>query len=146
MLASGQTISPTTVQVVLLILDQNDASGLWETTFQEKGFTTVREMPENAFQTCRVVDPVLNVVDIELTHEKRLAFCSKLRSVASGPIILLIPDYHGIKLNDIYDIGVDECVLKPISPAFLVIKAVSWLLRRRWLGFDANLSHVYTQM
>lgn len=146
MFVSKLTNSPKAVRVVLFILDQNDAPGLWETTFQEKGFTTVREKPDNALQTCRVVGPALTVVDVNLTHEKRLAFCSKLRSVASGPIILLVPDYDGNKLNDIYDVGVDECLLKPVSPAFLVIKAVSWLLRRRWLGYDANLSHVYNRM
>ncbi len=146
MFVSKPTNSPKVVQVVLFILDQNDAPGLWETTFQDKGFTTVREKPENALQTCRVIGPVLSVVDTSLTHEKRLAFCSQLRSVASGPIILLVPDYDGIKMKDIYDIGVDECLLKPVSPAFLMIKAASWLLRRRWLGHDANLSQVYTHM
>ena len=146
MFVSKLTNSPKAVQVVLFILDQNDAPGLWETTFQDKGFTTVREKPENALQTCRVVGPVLSVVDTNLPHEKCLAFCSQLRSVASGPIILLVPDYNGIKLKDIYDIGVDECLLKPVSPAFLMIKAASWLLRGRWLGRDANLSQVYTNM
>jgi len=146
MFVSKPTNSPKVVQVVLFILDQNDAPGLWETTFQDKGFTTVREKPENALQTCRVIGPVLSVVDTSLTHEKRLAFCSQLRSVASGPIILLVPDYDGIKMKDIYDIGVDECLLKPVSPAFLMIKAASWLLRRRWLGQDANLSQVYTHI
>lgn len=146
MFVSKLTTPKKPVQIVLFILDQNDAPGLWETTFRDKGFITVRERPENALQTCRVVDPVLTVVDTDLTHEKCLAFCSQLRSIASGPILLLVPDYNGIKLKDIYDIGVDECLLKPVSPAFLVIKAASWLLRRRWLGHDANLSHGYTHL
>jgi len=47
-------------------------------------------------------------------------------------------------MADIYNIGVDECLLKPVSPAFLVVKAISWLLRKRWLGHEANLSHMYT--
>ena len=146
MLVSSPTIFPKAVSVVLFILNQDDVPGLWETTFQENGFTTLRERPEDAFQTCRVVDPVLNVVDVNVTHENRLAFCSRLRSVASGPILLLVPDYDSNKLNDFYDTGVDECLLKPVSPAFLGIKAVSWLLKRRWLGPDANLPHVYTRM
>lgn len=140
------TNSLRAVQVVLFILDQSIISGTWETIFQDKGFTTIREEPEDALQTCRVVDPAITVVDINLAHEKCLTFCSQLRTVASGPILLLVPDYDGIKLKDIYDIGVDECLLKLINPAFLVIKAASWLLRKRWLGHDANLSHMYTHI
>lgn len=146
MFVSNPTISPKAVRVVLFILDQDDVPGLWEITFQEKGFTTLHERPEDALQTCRVVDPVLNVVDINVTHENRLAFCSRLRANASGPILLLVPDYDSNKLNDFYDTGVDECLLQPVSPAFLGIKAISWLLKRRWLGTDANLPHVYTRM
>ena len=144
MFAWKPTISPNTVQVVLFISDQTDAPVLWEASFQEKGFTTVRETPQNALHTCKAVDPALNIIDTSLTHAKRLEFCSKLRAIASGPILLLVPDYDGKQMADIYNVGVDECLLKPVSPAFLVVKAISWLLRKRWLGYDANLPHVYT--
>lgn len=146
MLASRPTTPPTTVQVVLFISDQTNVTGVWETLFQEKGFTTIQEGQDNALHTCRVVDPALIVVDTDLPHTKRLDFCKKLRTVASGPILLLVPDYIGNQMSDIYNIGIDECLLKPVSPNFLVVKAISWFLRRRWLGYDANLSHVYTSM
>ena len=139
-------ISPTTVQVVLIISDQTDAPVVRETTFQEKGFTTVRETHENALRTCRVVDPALIVIDTHLPHIKRLDFCTKLRAVASGPILLLVPDYNSSQMIDIYNIGVDECLLKPVSPAFLVLKAISWYLRRRWLENDSNVSQVLTSI
>ena len=141
MLAWESTVSPNSVQVVLFISDQTDVPVLWETSFQEKGFTTIRETPQNALHTCRAVDPAISIVDTNLTQAKRLELCSKLRTVASGPILLLVPDYDGKQMTDIYNAGVDECLLKPVSPAFLVVKAISWLLRRRWLGYEANLSH-----
>ena len=140
------TISPTMVQVVLIISDQDNTPALWETSFQEKGFTTVCEMPETAQQTCRLVDPAITVVDTRLPHAKRLEFCSELRTVTSGPILLLVPDYNGNQMIDIYNIGVDECLLKPVNPTFLVVKAVSWLLRRRWLEYDSNLTQVHTSI
>jgi DNA-binding response OmpR family regulator len=136
--------SPTTVQVILIISDQADISMLWETAFQEKGYTTVYEVPENALQTCKVVDPAITIVDTHLSHAKRLAFCLELRTVASGPILLLVPDYNGNQMIDIYNVGVDECLLKPINPTFLVVKAVSWLLRRRWIEYESNLTQVHT--
>jgi DNA-binding response OmpR family regulator len=146
MLTWKSTISPTTVQVVLIISDEADTPLLWETTFQEKGFTTVHETLENALKTCRVVDPALIVIDMHLPHAKRLEFCSKLRAIASGPILLLVSDYNSSQVVDIYNSGVDECLLKPVSPAFLVVKALSWFLRRRWLEQDLNLPKLYTDI
>ena len=144
--ALSPIISPTAVQVVLFVSNQTDAPVMWKTSFQDTGFTTVLETPENALQTCKVVDPALNIVDTNLSHAKRLEFCATLRSVASGPILLLVPDYDSKQMADIYNIGVDECLLKPISPAFLVVKAISWLLRRRWLGNDSRLPYAYTSI
>ena len=138
------TFSPATVQVILMISDRSDIPMLWETSFQEKGFITVCEISENALHTCKIVDPAITIVDTNLPHAKRLVFCSELRTVTSGPILLLVPDYNGNQMIDIYNIGVDECLLKPVSPAFLVVKAVSWLLRRRWLEYDSNLTQVHT--
>ena len=146
MLTWKSTVSPTTVQVVLIISDQADTPSLWETTFQEKGFTTVHETHENALNTCRIVDPALVVIDTHLPHAKRLEFCSKLRAIASGSILLLVSDYNSSQMADIYNIGVDECLLKPVSPAFLVVKALSWFLRKRWLEQDSNLPPIYTHI
>jgi DNA-binding response OmpR family regulator len=145
-LVLNPTIFPTAVQVVLFVSDQTGAPVSWNTSFQDTGFTTVLETPENALQTCKVVDPALSVVDTNLSHAKRLEFCTALRTVASGPILLLVPDYDSKQMADIYNIGVDECLLKPISPAFLVIKAISWLLRRRWLGHDSRMPYAYTSI
>ena len=104
----------------------------------------MHETHENAFKICRIVDPALVVIDTHLPHTKRLEFCSKMRAITSGPILLLVPDYKSSQISDIYNIGVDECLLKPVSPVFLVVKALSWFLRRRWLEPDSNLPTVYT--
>jgi len=139
MLTWKSKLSPTTVQVVLFISDQADTHLLWETPFQEKGFTTVHETHENALNTCRVIDPALIVIDTHLPHPKRLEFCAKLREAVSGPILLLVPDYISSQMADIYNTGIDECLLKPVSPAFLVVKALSWFLRKRWLDLDSSV-------
>lgn len=146
MLTWKSLTSQTSVQVVLIISDQPDATTLWEISFQEKGFTTVFETYENALQTCRVIDPALIVIDTYLPHTKRLELCSELRAVASGPILLLVSDCDGNHMLDFYNAGVDECLLKPVSPAFLVVKAISWFLRRRWIERDSSLPQVYTNM
>jgi len=146
MLTWKSTISPTTVQVVLIISDQAETPKLWGTTFQEKGFTIVHETHENALEICKAVDPALIIIDTHLPHAKRVEFCTKLRAIASGPILLLVPDYNSSQMADIYSTGVEECLLKPVSPAFLVVKALSWFLRRRWLDQDANPPPTYPKI
>jgi DNA-binding response OmpR family regulator len=145
MLTWKSTISPTTAQVVLIISDQVDTPSHWKSTFQEKGFTTVHETHENALKTCKIVDPALTLIDTHLPHAKRLTFCSELRAITTGPILLLVSDYNSSQVADIYNIGVDECLLKPVSPAFLVVKALSWFLRKRWLEQDLDLPRVYNE-
>ena len=104
MLACNSTNSPISVQVVLIVSDQVHVPALWEISFQENGFTTLLEPPENALHACSVVDPALTIVDTSLSHRKRLAFCSNLRAIASGPIILLVSDYNSNQMADIYNL------------------------------------------
>jgi len=136
----------TFTQVVLIVSDPNDISGRWEALLQRKGYTTVQETYENALQTCKVVDPALIVIDTCLPHTSRLVLCSKIRAISSKPIILLVPDYKSNEMADIYGAGVNECLLKPVSPAFLVLKVMSWLLRRRWIETGTELSPVHTTL
>ena len=136
--------SPTSTQVVLIVSDPNNGSGRWETLLQQKGYVTFQETQENALQTCKVVDPALIVIDTHLPHAKRLALCSKIRAISSRPIILLVPDDKSNEMADIYRVGVNECLLKPVSPAFLVVKVMYWLLQKRRLEYSFELSPVRT--
>ena len=134
----------TSAQVVLIISDPNKVSERWETMLHQKGYATVQETHKNALQTCRVVDPALIVIDTYLSHAERLMLCSKIRAISTKPIILLVPDYKSNDMADIYSVGVNECLLKPVSPAFLAVKTMSWLLRRNWLEFNPEFSPIYT--
>jgi DNA-binding response OmpR family regulator len=138
MYAWNPILSPSTVQVVLLVSDQMNNPILWESSFQDKGFITVCDTPENALHTCKVVDPTLIIVDTNLPHEERLEFCTILRTVTSGPILLLVTNYDSEQMADIYNIGIQECLLKPINPVYLVVKSMSCLWRRYWLGQEAS--------
>lgn len=146
MLTWSSKISPAIANVVLIISDQSDVSALWKSLFEQKGCMTVQELPENALLTCKVIGPSLIVIDAHLSHADRLMLCSKLRSMSASPILLLVSEYTGSQIVDIYNAGVDECLLKPVSPAFVVVKAMSWLLRNRWIRFKADVSTTYTAL
>ena len=131
--------SSTPVQVVLIISELNDAPGVWEASLQQKGYTTIHEPYEHALQTCKVVHPDLIVIDTNLSSTDQLALCATLRTNSAEPILLLVPDYDENHLMEIYNVGVSECLLKPVSPAFLVVKVVSWLLLKRWFSYRPEL-------
>ncbi len=132
MLTWKSTLPLETTQVVLIVTDQNDRLIMWESLLNERGYITVQETYDNALQTCQLIAPALIVIDTNLPHSKRLVLCSQLREIVSAPILLLVSDYNGGQMVDMYNIGVDECLLKPVSSAFLVVKATSWLFRHRW--------------
>lgn len=144
MLTWKSTHAPLQAQVILIVSDRKQNSAPWETLFQQKGCSTIQEAPENALQTCKVIAPALIVIDARLSHEQRIALCKNLRTMTKEPILLLVPDCDGEQIIDIYNAGVSECLLKPVSPAFLVVKATSWLLKRRWLPHDTVSLPIYT--
>ena len=142
MLTWNKTHSPTPAPVILIISEQNDVHAKWQKLLQQKGFTVIHECHEYAFQTCIIIAPTLIVIDTHLDHVERLVLCSKLRAISSEPILLLVPDSNYKHVVDIYNAGVSECLLKPVSPAFLVVKIMSWLLRRYWFEYGDNLPPV----
>ena len=144
MLTWKTTYASMPVQVVLAVSDQGKFSTMWEAMLQQKGCVIIQEDPDYALETCHVIDPTLIVIDTHLSHIERLVLCSKLRTISSKPIILLVDESISSHMIDFYNAGVDECLLKPVSPAFLVIKAMSWLLRSRWLDYSYELLPVQT--
>lgn len=50
---------------------------------------------------------------------------------AVNPILLMTPRRHEAHLLEAYQAGVDECIVKPISPSLFLAKVKSWL-RRSW--------------
>ena len=142
MLTWNTTQSPTPSQVVLIISERNDIHEKWQALLKQKGCTMIQERHEYAFQTCKIIAPTLIVIDTHLDHVERLVLCSKLRAISSEPILLLVPDCNHKHVVDIYNAGVSECLLKPVSPAFLVVKIMSWLLRRYWFEYGDNLPPV----
>ena len=45
------------------------------------------------------------------------------------PILLFLPAHHETEMLEAYSAGVDECVVKPVSPAIFLAKITSWSRR-----------------
>jgi two-component system, OmpR family, response regulator MtrA len=71
--------------------------------------------------------PDLVVVDVTSRAVNGVEVCAALRERTSNPILLLTPINNESHTLEAYQAGVDECIIKPISPALFLAKAAVWL-------------------
>ncbi len=71
--------------------------------------------------------PELVVVDITYRAVNTMEVCAALRQHTQTPILLLTPVNNESHTLEAYRAGVDECIVKPVSPAIFVAKAAAWL-------------------
>lgn len=116
------------LHTVLIASDQPQNISTWETLFQQRNCIVLTESTvPAAVQTARLVGPSLMLVDMNLPSQKRNAMLSKLRQSSRGPILLVISANTADDIFEANQAGADECLVKPINPAVLVVKAMAWL-------------------
>jgi len=131
MLASlpSDTRSPLRVFVVC---DQSATAPIWGYLIREKGLVAILEtVVERAMERALEDIPDLIVIDINAQHSQRMELCKRYRALSSSPILLFLPTNHESEIIEAYQAGVDECVVKPISPAIFLAKIMAWV-RRSW--------------
>lgn len=77
------------------------------------------------------IAPDLLVIEIEASQDNGLIAIRKLRREAVIPILLLTSTTSDEFLIEAYEVGVDDCILKPISPILLRAKLKAWLRHSR---------------
>jgi two-component system response regulator RegX3 len=73
----------------------------------------------------------LVAIDVCTSQLDGIGLCRRLRAEALNPILLLIPTSGESSVLEAYQVGVDECIVKPIGPALFLAKASAWL-RHSW--------------
>ena len=117
-----------TAHTVLIVTDQSETAASWSTLFNQRNCIVLSEAKRpDAVQSARLMDPSLLVVDMQMDKAERSAFLQELRAVSRGPIILLISANTVEEIVEANQSGADECLVKPVNPAVLVIKAMAWL-------------------
>jgi len=116
------------LHTVLIVSDQPDNISAWEPLFQQRNCIVLSETTvSNAIQSARLVGPSLMLVDMKLSKQKRDSLLHQLRAASRGPIILLASADTVEQVNDVNQAGADECLIKPVNPAILIVKAMAWL-------------------
>jgi two-component system KDP operon response regulator KdpE len=83
--------------------------------------------PQDAVQRCKEEDPALVILDLQLPHSSILDLYRKLRAICENPILMFLPSYNENLIVEFYDAGVDDCVVKPLSPVVFYGKVKAWL-------------------
>ncbi len=117
-----------TAYTVLIVSDQHETAATWSTLFNQRNCIVLSESDRSdAVQSARLMDPSLLVVDIQLDTAERSAFLHELRKACRGSILMLISANTVEEIVEANRCGADECLVKPVNPAVLVIKAMAWL-------------------
>jgi DNA-binding response OmpR family regulator len=127
-----EAIKTTDIPKIFVVCDQTDTAPVWGYILGHKGLTVILETSiEKAFDRWATEFPDLVVIDVDVPHEERMSLYRDFRAASVGPILLFLPAYHETQILGAYAAGVDEVVVKPISPAIFLAKIMAWT-RRSW--------------
>jgi DNA-binding response OmpR family regulator len=112
----------------LIISDQPKTVAVWDSLFNQRNCIVLSESNvADALQSARLVGPSLMLVDMQLSKSERTRLLNGLRAASRGPILMLVTADTVQEVVEANQAGADECLVKPVNPAVLVIKAMAWL-------------------
>jgi DNA-binding response OmpR family regulator len=117
-----------TAHTVLIVSDQPEYVATWTALFSQRNCIVLAEFKvSDAIQSARLISPTLVLVDIDVSKEERTGLLKGLRAVCRAPILMLISANTVDEILEANRSGADECFVKPVNPAVLVVKAMAWL-------------------
>ena len=116
-----------------VVCDQRDTAPVWGYILRQQGLIVVLETSrDKAIDRWTSEMPDLVVLDVDIKHDERMELYRKFREVCVAPILLFLPVYHETEILEAYGAGVEDVIVKPISPAIFLAKIMVWV-RRSWI-------------
>ena len=123
----------THIPKIFVVCDLMETAPVWGYILKHKGMQVVLKSDvDQAVEHWTNAAPDLLVIDIDTEKRDPVELYRSFRSVIMVPVLLFLPSHHETHILDAYAAGVDEVVVKPISPPIFLAKIVSWL-RRSWI-------------
>ena len=117
-----------TAHTILIVSDQPEPIATWTALFSQRNcIVLVENQVDDALQSAQLISPSLVLIDIDVPKEKRAGLLKGLRSVCRAPILMLISANTIDEILEANRSGADECFVKPVNAAVLVVKAMAWL-------------------
>jgi two-component system response regulator RegX3 len=132
MTLSHNTASGRNIPKIFVVCDQKDTAPVWGYILRQQGLQVILETSlEKAIDrwSAEIID--LIVLDINATSADRVMLYKTFREQSIVPLLLLLPAYHETQILEAYAAGVDDVVVKPVSPPIFLAKIISWI-RRSW--------------
>jgi len=127
---------------VLIVSNQQTTGPLWVFSLQQQDLHVALEAdPSKTLQRCEMETPDLIILDISLPEAQTVDLIKSLRAEMTTPIILLTPPRSEENIIEAYKGGVDDYLIKPVSPSLFNAKVKVWL-RRSWSATTNNLDPV----
>ena len=122
---------------VLIVSNRPVTGPLWIFSLQQEKVIVVLETnPTEALPRWEKEIPDLLLLDIHLSRASTLELIRRLRGEMLIPIILLVPGWSGDEILEAYQAGIDDHLLKPVSPSLLQAKLKVWLKRSASVSID----------
>jgi len=117
---------------IFVVCDRSDTAPIWGYILRQQGLIVILETSvDKAIDRWSVEAPDLIVIDIDIDKWNPMELYKIFRAVSVAPILLFLPVHHETRILEAYAAGVDEVVVKPISPPIFLAKIMSWI-RRSW--------------
>jgi len=140
----NEAVNPGSAYIpkIFVVCDQSDTAPVWGYILRQQGLHVILETSlEKAIDRWSAEMPDLIVLDLNVAHHDPIELYKKFREVSVAPVLLFLPTHHETQILEAYAAGVDEVVVKPISPAIFLAKIMAWV-RRSWTVPVAGLSLV----
>lgn len=117
---------------IFVVCDQKDTAPVWGYILRQQGMVVILETsPERAVDHWSHEISDLVVLDVDVPHAERMEIYNKFRALSAAPILFFLPVHHETQIMEAYAAGVDDVVVKPISPPIFLAKILAWI-RRSW--------------
>jgi len=115
---------------VLIVSNQQTTGPLWAFSLQQQKLQVALESdPSKTLARWEKEIPDLIILDINLPASTTLELIRSMRAEMIIPIMLLTPARGEDFVLEAYQAGVDDCMIKPVSPSLFQAKIKVWLQR-----------------
>lgn len=126
---------------IIIVCNQTDTAPVWGFILRQQGLNVIIETSaEKVFDHWHTEITDLVVVDIDASHTDPLELCKRFKGISDVPILLFFPTYNEAQILEAYALGVDDVIVKPISPAIFLAKIKAWVRR----GWAVNIEGLYS--
>lgn len=123
---------------VLIVSNQQTTGPLWAFSLQQQKINVLLEVdPTQTLHRFEAETPDLIILDINQSEALTLELIKNLRAEMFVPIVLLTSTRSEEFVLEAYGAGIDDCLIKPISPSLFQAKVKVWLRRAGGVSTDA---------